>query len=323
MSRALELALSADAPRGANPRVGCVLVRESRIIGEGHHRGAGTPHAEIDALTFASEDPRGATAVVTLEPCAHVGRTGPCADALIDAGVARVVFALSDPTIEASGGAQRLVSAGVDVVSGVLEAEAREVNADWIFMKAHGRPHVTLKMAGSLDGKVDAAGGERLLLTGARAQSAVQQIRSRVDAIAVGYRTLVVDDPRLTVRGVDVDRPPLRVILGRGPVPPGARVLQSPGETVILDERDPASALTALADRGIQRLLLEGGPTVAAAYLEAGLVDEVCWFVSPILVGAGVQAIGELSSQVALDVIAVDLVGEDVRITGVPVVSGH
>jgi diaminohydroxyphosphoribosylaminopyrimidine deaminase/5-amino-6-(5-phosphoribosylamino)uracil reductase len=237
--------------------------------------------------------------------------------------VARVVFAMADHTAEASGGANRLRQAGIEVVEGVLESDAAAINSDWIFMKMHGRPHVTLKLAGSLDGKVDTATPERLILTGEQAQSAVQRLRSRSDAIAVGFGTLLADDPQLTVRGVDGEHSPLRVILGSGSIPADARVLASPGETAVIAERDPSAALAILADRGIQRLLLEGGPTLAAAYLEAGVVDEVRWFISPILIGDGVQALGALGAQVALDVIAVDLVGEDVCITGIPVASGQ
>lgn len=319
MRRALVLAGSDDAPRGVNPRVGCVLVRDGRVIGEGHHRGAGTVHAEIDALLSSSESPRGATAVVSLEPCAHVGRTGPCADALIEAGIARVVFAQSDPTAQASGGERRLRDAGVEVIAGVLESEVAELNSDWTLMKRRGRPYVTLKIASSLDGKVDSTETERLLLTGAQADAAVQLLRSRVDAIAVGVGTVIADDPRLTVRNQSAGVPPLRVILGSTPIPPGARVADGAAETVIIAGREPRLALAELAERGIQRVLLEGGPTVAGAYLAAGVVDEVRWYVSPLLVGAGVQALAGLESLVALDVIAVDVVGEDVCITGFPV----
>jgi diaminohydroxyphosphoribosylaminopyrimidine deaminase/5-amino-6-(5-phosphoribosylamino)uracil reductase len=319
MRRALVLAGADDAPRGINPRVGCVLVRDGRVIGEGHHRGAGTLHAEIDALLSSSESPRGATAVVTLEPCAHVGRTGPCVDALIEAGVSRVVFAQSDPTPEATGGQRRLRDAGVEVVAGVLESEVADLNSDWTLMKRRGRPHLTLKIASSLDGKVDSTDSERLLLTGAQADAAVQLLRSQVDAIAVGTGTVIADDPRLTVRHHGAGVRPIRVILGTSPIPSGARVIDAAAETVIIAERDPRMALGRLAEMGIQRLLLEGGPTVAGAYLAAGVVDEVRWYVSPLLVGTGVQALAGLDSQVALDVIAVDLVGEDVCITGVPV----
>lgn len=323
MARALELAVRDDAPRGLNPRVGCVLVKDSRVIGEGHHRGAGTAHAEVDALLRASESTHGATAVVTLEPCAHTGRTGPCADALIEAGIARVVFAQADPTSEASGGEGRLRASGIEVISGVLVEQAEEVNADWAFMKQAGRPYVTLKMAGSLDGRVDSNDSERLILTGSEAQATVMALRSSVDAIAVGAGTLRADDPRLTVRGVDVSARPLRVILGSTPISRDARIFQEAGEVLVIPERDPRRALEALAGRGVQRLLLEGGPTVASAYLESDLVDEVRWFVAPILVGSGQQALTALNSQVGLDVTSVDLVGEDVCIVGVPARRTH
>jgi diaminohydroxyphosphoribosylaminopyrimidine deaminase / 5-amino-6-(5-phosphoribosylamino)uracil reductase len=322
MSEALALAVSDDAPRGVNPRVGCVLVRDSRVIGHGYHRGAGSAHAEVAALSAATESPRGATAVVTLEPCAHVGRTGPCAEALIEAGISRVVFAQPDPTPQAAGGAERLREAGIEVVAGVLLEQAVSVNADWVFMKAHGRPHVTLKLAGSLDGRVDSAGADRLILTGAIAQEQVQRLRARVDAIAVGTGTIVADDPRLTVRGLDAPASPLRVVLGSSPVAADARVLADDAEVMLITRRDPRSALTLLADRGIQTLLLEGGPMVAAAYLEAGVVDEVHWYVSPLLVGEGPMALNGLGVQMGLDVTSVDVVGEDVRIIGIPAARG-
>ena len=322
MSEALALAVSDDAPRGVNPRVGCVLVRDSRIIGRGYHRGAGSAHAEAAALAASTESPSGATAVVTLEPCAHVGRTGPCADALIEAGISRVVLAQSDPTEQAAGGTERLRAAGIEVVTGVLLEQALSVNADWTFMKLHGRPHVTLKLAGSLDGRVDSAGADRLILTGAEAQAQVQRLRAGVDAIAVGSGTIAADDPRLTVRGLDISAAPLRVVLGSSPVAPDARVLADGAEVMLITERDPRAALGLLAGRGIQRLLLEGGPTVAAAYLEAGVVDEVHWYVSPLLVGEGPMALNGLSTQLGLDVTGVDVVGEDVRIIGVPAVRG-
>lgn len=322
MSEALALAVSDDAPRGVNPRVGCVLVRDSRVIGRGYHRGAGSAHAEVAALDAASESPSGATAVVTLEPCAHVGRTDPCADALIEAGISRVVFAQPDPTEQAAGGAERLRAAGIEVVAGVLLEQAAAVNADWTFMKIHGRPHVTLKLAGSLDGRVDSAGADRLILTGAEAQEQVQSLRASVDAIAVGTGTIAADDPRLTVRGLDVAPAPLRVVLGSSPVAADARVRAEGAEVMLITERDPQSALSLLADRGIQRLLLEGGPTVAAAYLEAAVVDEVHWYVSPLLVGEGPMALKGLRSLMGLDVTSVDVVGEDVRIIGIPAARG-
>ena len=322
MGRALELAVSDDAPRGVNPRVGCVVVKDSRVIGEGHHRGAGTAHAEVDALDSCRESPSGATAVVTLEPCTHEGRTGPCVDALIEAGISRVVYAQADPTVQAAGGARRLREQGIEVISEVLREQAEDVNADWTFMKRHGRPHVTVKLATSLDGCVDSSGAQRLILSGAEAHASVHALRSRVDAVAVGSGTLAADDPQLTVRGIDVRSQPVRVVLGTSPVPEDARVRADGAEILTIGEPDPHAALAELARRGIQRLLLEGGPTIASAYLNAGLVDEVRWYISPVLVGVGVPALRDLSAQIALDVIAVDVVGEDVCIIGVPVVRG-
>jgi diaminohydroxyphosphoribosylaminopyrimidine deaminase/5-amino-6-(5-phosphoribosylamino)uracil reductase len=322
MRAALDTAVHDDAPRGVNPRVGCLLVKDSRVIGIGQHRGAGTPHAEIEALSSCSESPAGATAVVTLEPCAHTGRTGPCADALIESGITRVVFAMADPTPAASGGAHRLRSAGVEVIDGVLLREAESINADWSFMKLHGRPHVTLKLAGSLDGKVDSALAERLILTGPDAQSSVHRLRAQVDAIAVGSGTVLTDDPQLSVRGIEVISQPARVILGLSPIPEGARIRGGESQMLVIGEKDPRLALAHLAELGIQRLLLEGGPTVASAYLEAGVIDEVQWFVAPILVGSGKAALSGLSCSITLDVTSVDLMGEDVRIIGVPASRG-
>lgn len=319
MRRALELAVAEGTSRGLNPRVGCVIIRDGRIVAEGFHAGAGTAHAEVVALANAGEKARGATAVVTLEPCAHVGRTGPCAQALIAAGIARVVYAQSDPTELASGGADLLRAAGVDVVPGVLAQEASAINADWSLMKSRGRPFVILKLAGSLDGRVDSDGPDRLLLTGPEAGVAVQQLRADVDAIAVGTGTVTADDPLLTVRGGDRRDAPLRVVLGSSAIPHSARVLSDEAPTLIIHDHDPAKALEQLSEMGVQRLLLEGGPTVASAYLRSGLVDEVHWFVAPVLVGGGPIALADLGAQVALDVSSVDLVGEDVRIIGVPV----
>ena len=322
MRAALDAAVRDGAPRGVNPRVGCLLVKDSRVIGVGQHRGAGTPHAEIEALSSCSENPAGATAVVTLEPCAHTGRTGPCADALIESGITRVVFAMADPTPAASGGADRLRAAGVEVIDGVLSREAELINVDWSFMKLHDRPHVTLKLAGSLDGRVDSSLAERLILTGPEAQSSVHRLRAQVDAIAVGSGTVMADDPQLSVRGVEVTAQPVRVVLGSSPIPAGARIRGGESQMLVIEEKDPRLALSQLAERGIQRLLLEGGPTVAAAYLEAGVIDEIQWFVAPILVGTGTAALSGLSCSITLDVTSVDLMGEDVRIIGVPASRG-
>ena len=231
MREALALAQSPDAPFGENPRVGCVLVApDGEVVGRGHHRGAGTPHAEVVALADAGARAAGATAVVSMEPCRHTGRTGPCTQALLDAGVRAVVYGQPDPTEQGGGGGDVLRAAGVDVHGGVLADEARAVNEEWTFAVVHGRPFVTWKCAASLDGRVAGADGGPTSITGAASRADVHDLRSRVGAIIVGTGTVLVDDPLLTVRrpGGPVPTPPLRVVVGSRPIPdrrPGARRL--------------------------------------------------------------------------------------------------
>ncbi|MFM9134212.1 MAG: bifunctional diaminohydroxyphosphoribosylaminopyrimidine deaminase/5-amino-6-(5-phosphoribosylamino)uracil reductase RibD [bacterium] len=291
MRRALALAATPGVPPGPNPRVGCVILDAAgRTLAEGWHRGAGTPHAEVDALARVAGSPRGAIAVVTLEPCDHVGRTGPCSQALAEAGVARVVFAQQDPHALAAGGAARLRAAGVDVEGGVLADEASALNEAWAFAVTRGRPLVTW----------------------------------RVDAIAVGTGTVLVDDPHLAARddaGGLRDRQPLRVVIGLRDIPPGSRVLDGSAPTVHLRTRDPAEALAELQAREVRHLLLEGGPALAAAFLAAGVVDRVVWYVAPAILGSGRPAVadlgvGTISEAIRLAEVRVDQVGADARITG-------
>ncbi len=231
MREALALAQSRDAPFGENPRVGCVLVApDGEVVGRGHHRGAGTPHAEVVALADAGARAAGATAVVSMEPCRHTGRTGPCTQALLDAGVRAVVYGQPDPTELGGGGGDVLRAAGVDVHGGLLADEATAVNEEWTFAVVHGRPFVTWKCAASLDGRVAAADGGPTPITGTASRADVHDLRSRVGAIIVGTGTVLVDDPLLTVRrsGGPVPTPPLRVVVGSRPIPddrPGARRL--------------------------------------------------------------------------------------------------
>jgi diaminohydroxyphosphoribosylaminopyrimidine deaminase/5-amino-6-(5-phosphoribosylamino)uracil reductase len=321
MHEAVALAQSPDAPFGENPRVGCVLLdAEGGVVGRGHHRGAGTDHAEVAALADAGDRARGATAVVTLEPCRHTGRTGPCTTALIDAGVARVVYGQSDPTAEAGGGADVLRAAGVDVIGGVEVAAASAVNEAWTFAQLHGRPMVTWKAAVSLDGRVADAGGGPTAITGPEAGAHVHELRARVGAIIVGTGTVLVDDPALTVRRADgpPSPPPLRVVVGSRPIPAGFRVHDEAAATLFLDERDPRVVLSLIFDRGVRHALLEGGPTLAAAFLAAGVVDVVEWYVAPILLGAGPVALPAVDGRglLGVDVLEVSVVGEDVRIVG-------
>ncbi len=300
MRRALDIARTPGTPLGPNPRVGCVLLDpDGRQVAEGHHRGAGHPHAEIQALAALGGSAAGLTAVVTLEPCNHTGRTGPCAQALVDAGVARVVHAQSDPNPVAAGGAARLRTAGVDVVGGLLADEAEALNRAWSFGLAHGRPLVTWKYAATLDGRSAAADGSSRWISNPAARRDTHRLRAESDAILVGTGTVLDDDPQLTVRDED-DRPlprerqPLRVVMGERATPADRRVLDGAAETLLLPTRDPGVVLAELWQRGRRHLFLEGGPTVAAAFLRAGLVDEVVAYVAPMLLGGGRSAVGDL-----------------------------
>ncbi|MDO5499815.1 MAG: bifunctional diaminohydroxyphosphoribosylaminopyrimidine deaminase/5-amino-6-(5-phosphoribosylamino)uracil reductase RibD [Propionibacteriaceae bacterium] len=275
-----------------NPRVGAVVTDGAgRIVGEGWHRGAGSPHAESAALAAAGDRARGGTVYVSLEPCCHTGRTGPCAQALIDAGITRVVYAQTDPNPVAHGGADRLRAAGVEVVGGHLAAEAEALNDAWTFAMRHGRPRVVWKTATSLDGRSAAADRTSRWITSVATRMEGHRLRAGCGAIMVGTGTAHADDPALTVR---LDEPakvpprqPLRVVLGERELPPDAQLHDDAAPTLHLRHRDPAAALAALHDRGVRQVLLEGGPTLAAAFLRAGLVDRIVWHLAPMLLGAG------------------------------------
>ena len=329
MHRALLLAADPTIRPGANPRVGCVLLDGAgSVLAQGVHRGAGTPHAEVDALVAAGQAARGATAVVSLEPCDHTGRTGPCTDALLAAGVARVVYAQTDPNPAAAGGATRLRAAGVDIEGGVLEAEATALNAAWTFATVHARPHVTWKYASTLDGRVAAADGTSRWITGPAARRDVHALRAASDAVLVGTGTALVDDPQLAVRDDDgnplpYERQPLRVVVGRRALPAGARVGDGCAPTLTLATHDPGEVLESLWKRGVRRVLLEGGPTLAGAFWAAGLVDRVVGYLAPAVLGAGPSALGDagistIAGAVRLTVTDVACVGDDVRITADP-----
>jgi len=302
MRRALALAATPGVPLGPNPRVGCVLLApDGTTIAEGFHRGAGSPHAEADALAVAGGRARSATAVVTLEPCNHTGRTGPCARALVRAGVARVVFAQADATPPARGGAETLSAAGVDVEGGLLADEARALNRWWSFAAEAQRPFVTWKLATTLDGRSAAADGTSRWVSSPAARRDTHRLRAACDAILVGTGTVLLDDPRLTVRdgdGDDADLPrerqPLRVVMGAREVPAGRRVLDDAAPTLVVATRDPHEVLGRLLAHGVRHVFLEGGPTLAAAFLTEGLVDEVVAYVAPLLLGRGLPAVGDL-----------------------------
>jgi diaminohydroxyphosphoribosylaminopyrimidine deaminase/5-amino-6-(5-phosphoribosylamino)uracil reductase len=298
MARALGLAATPGVPFGPNPRVGCVLLdADGTVVAEGFHRGAGTAHAEVDALTAAGPAAQGTTAVVTLEPCDHTGRTGPCSQALIAAGVRRVVFAQTDPNPVAGGGAATLAAAGIEVESGLMEPEARALNRGWAHGLVHGRPFVTWKFATTLDGRAAADDGSSRWITSRAARLDAHRLRSRSDVILVGTNTVRTDDPALTVRDehdCPLPHQPLRAVMGEGTIPAGANVLDDSAETIHLRVPLPHLALRELFALGRREVFLEGGPTTAAAFLRAGLVDEIVAYVAPVLLGAGPASVADL-----------------------------
>ncbi len=336
MRRALALAGTPGVPLGPNPRVGCVLLdQDGAEIAEGYHRGAGTAHAEAAALTEAGADARGATAVVTLEPCHHTGRTGPCSTALIQAGVRRVVFAQPDPNPVAAGGEAALRAAGIEVEFGLMEREARALNRAWTFAMEHHRPFVTWKFAATLDGRSAAADGTSRWVTPAAARVDSHRLRALCDVLLVGTGTVETDDPTLTVRD-EYDEPvphqPLRAVMGLRALDPGRRVFDDQAQTVVLETRDPAAALASLHADDRQHVFLEGGPQLAASFLRAGLVDEVVAYVAPALLGAGAAAVADLgittiSQARRLQISDVATIGTGpeacVRITMTPIPSHH
>lgn len=324
MRRALTLA--ANGPSGVNPQVGAVLLSPSGdVIAEGWHRGAGTAHAEVDALShLATGDAAGATAVVTLEPCNHTGRTGPCAQALIDAGVARVVYAIDDPGADSHGGAQRLRDAGINTLGGVLAAEGRTLLEPWLTVQRLGRPHVTVKWAQSLDGRAAAADGTSQWITGPAARADVHRRRSGADAIIVGTGTVLSDDPALTARrddGTLYPQQPIPVVMGNRAVPAGAALRRHPRPFLALRRGDIAQALARLRGLGVQRVFVEGGPTLASAFLRAQLVDDVLVYVAPTLLGGDRLAIGDvgvptIAQQQRIEVERIEPLGGDLLVAG-------
>lgn len=312
MARALELAWRGWGRVAPNPMVGAVVLRDGETIGEGWHAEFGQRHAEPIALEMAGARARGATLVVSLEPCAHQGKQPPCVDAVLAAGVRRVVVALADPNPRAEGGAQRLSEAGVEVECGLLAAEAAAQNAAFVMAhRAPSRPFVALKLATSLDGRIADRTGRSRWISGPEARDWVQWLRAGHDALAVGGGTARSDDPSLTVRGIlQPRRAPLRVVFTRRAelpatlvvartareVPtvvfaaehavPGAAALRAAGVEV-LEGQGPAAALAALRARAVQSVLVEGGGRLAGALLDAGLVDRLYWVQSPVWLGEG------------------------------------
>ena len=304
LERALELAERGRGATHPNPIVGAVVVADGEVVGEGWHERQGEAHAEINAIAAAGEHARGATAYVTLEPCAHQGATPPCADALIEAGIARVVTGQLDPHPEHGGGLERLRAAGVDVV--VADAElgfrARQQIEEWRTWVVERRPFLTYKVAVTLDGRV-AVPGERWV-SGEESRRLVHLLRAQSDAVAVGMGTVRWDAPRLDARDVPVVQQPRRLAFGRGPLPEESELELRSGPL--------REELEALAEDGVQSLLLEGGPTLAAAFLEQGLVDKLLVFVAPTLAGEGQGMLAGLPSSIELTRLEARSVGDDV-----------
>ncbi|WP_067502437.1 bifunctional diaminohydroxyphosphoribosylaminopyrimidine deaminase/5-amino-6-(5-phosphoribosylamino)uracil reductase RibD [Actinoplanes sp. TFC3] len=344
MARAIALAARGLGTTSPNPIVGCVLLgADGEVVGEGFHAYAGGPHAEIVALAQAGDKARGGTAVVTLEPCNHTGRTGPCAQALINAGVERVVIAVDDPTPAAAGGAATLRDAGVRVETGARRGEAEAGNVAWLTAVRRGRPYVTWKYAATLDGRSAAADSTSKWITSEPARTDVHRLRGTVDAVIAGVGTVLADDPHLTVRdlrnGSLAVKQPLRVVVDSfGRTPGNARVRDSAAETWVAtaaalgagpDGRVDLTALLAeLYSRGVRAALLEGGPVLAGGFLAAGLIDRVVGYVAPKLLGAGRTALVDagvttIAEAIELDLDEVTQIGPDVRFTATLREKGH
>lgn len=354
MRRAVRLAARALGATSPNPVVGCVVLDASgQQAGEGFHQRAGGPHAEVHALRDAGTRARGGTAYVTLEPCNHTGRTGPCAQALIDAGIARVVYAVGDPDPHATGGADTLRAAGIVVEEGLLADEAEAGNIAWLTSVRLGRPYVRWKYAATLDGRIAAQDGTSRWITSPESRADVHRLRAEADAVIVGSGTARADDPHLAVRGIEGAVQPLRVVVDTeaDAVKPGARVLDDAAPTLIAiaDDAEPAyteparaesalpnfvrlpradrglsvpALLAALHERGVRSVLLEGGPTLAGAFVAAGVVDTVVGYLAPALLGAGPAALADASIPTISEALRLDLteavrIGPDLRITAI------
>jgi diaminohydroxyphosphoribosylaminopyrimidine deaminase/5-amino-6-(5-phosphoribosylamino)uracil reductase len=301
LERALELAERGRGTTYPNPIVGAVLVRDGEVVGEGWHERAGEPHAEIHAIAAAGERARGATMYVTQEPCTHHGRTPPCVDAVLEAGIARVVAGSLDPHPSHGGGLARLLEAGVETEH-ADSFEARQQNEAWRTWVAKGRPFVTYKVAVTLDGRVTMPGSR--WVTGEESRRLVHELRAASDAVAVGMGTVRADDPALTARDVGAARQPRRLAFGQGPLPEGSELelRSAPIDT----------ELSQLAEEGVQSLLLEGGPTLATSFLEADLLDKVLVFVAPTIAGSGQRFLGDLPEPVRLSRLTARPIGEDI-----------
>lgn len=329
MRHALNLALNGPA-HGINPQVGAVVLNpEGKVISEGWHMGSGTPHAEIVALENAKEQfgfqsafPPGYSAVVTLEPCNHTGKTGPCSQALLDAGISRVVYASNDPGEDSSGGGKFLKKHGVEVVKGLLKSEADDQARHWIVSTKKQRPFITIKYASSLDGRGAAQDGSSQWISGPESRADSHRRRSEVDAILVGTGTAIFDDPELTARRPDgsyFEHQPIRVVVGERDLPKNLRVFNDRAETIVLQTQSLQEAMIELWDKGVRHVLVEGGPNVASKFIKQGLADEFLVYMAPMLLGGDKTAlkdigIGSISEAIDLEVKELKTLGKDIFI---------
>jgi diaminohydroxyphosphoribosylaminopyrimidine deaminase/5-amino-6-(5-phosphoribosylamino)uracil reductase len=327
MRRALEISLNGPAV-GINPQVGAVILDPAGlVVSEGWHKGAGSDHAEVMSLEhFAEKFPgvslKNHTAVVTLEPCNHVGRTGPCALALIEAGVSRVIFASADPGDQSSQGSQTLKDAGIEVIPGVLLKQAEEQNRVWLGSKRLGRPFVTLKWASTLDGRSAASDGTSQWISGPDSRADTHSRRTNADSILVGTSTAIADDPELTARRPDgnyFENQPIRIVLGESVIPSNLRLFNDRSKTIQIQTRDLNDALRQLWAQGIKHVFVEGGPKLASAFVAAKLVDEFIVYLSPMLLGGPNMALGQIGitnieDAARLEVLETKQLGNDIFI---------
>ena len=330
MNRALELAIKGPVT-GINPQVGAVILNAAgEVIGEGFHKGSGTDHAEVVALKAALSgkdklEP-GATAVVSLEPCNHTGKTGPCAVALIEAGISKVVFASSDPGDQSSGGSETLRAAGVEVESGIFIERANQQSRVWLTAAKNKRPFVSLKWASSVDGRAAAQDGTSKWISGTESRADAHRRRSEVDAILIGTGTAIIDDPELTARKEDgslYEHQPLRVVVGERELSSDLRLFNQNAETLTMKTQSIHGALSELYEKGIKHVLVEGGPTLASRFVQLDLVDEFVIYLAPKLLGGDKLAIGSIDvpgieQAKVLEFTEVTKLGSDIQVIARP-----
>ena len=293
MAHALDLAMLALGRTGTNPVVGAVLVLDGVAVGEGHHEVLGGPHAEINALRQAGDAARGSSLFVTLEPCAHYGRTAPCVDSIIDAGVKEVFISVRDPNPVAAGGISRLEKAGIFVHIGELRERALWQNRAWRHWISNSRPYLVWKVAASIDGRIAAADGSSQWITGEQSRRDAHSIRGASQAIITGTGTVLRDDPELSVRDGS-DRTPLRVVVGNRHIPADAKIFAGPQETLIIKDHSPQALIEELSSRDVVQAMLECGPRMAARWIADELIDEIVVYTAPILLGGGPALFSDL-----------------------------